>query len=57
MGFTLQYHKDSSGYPNFAKAVQFLAAGMQLSHELGDTENIGWRLNNIAKAYIKLKKH
>ena len=57
MGFTLQYHKDSSGYPNFGKAVQFLAAGMQLSHELGDTENIGWCLNNIAKAYIKSKKY
>lgn len=57
MGFTLQYHKDSSGCPNFAKAVQFLAVGMQLSDELENTENIGWCLNNIAKAYIKSEKY
>ena len=57
IGFTLQYHKDSTGSPNLAKAVQYLAAGMQLSHELGDMENVGWCLNNIAKAYIKSKKY
>ena len=57
IGFTLQYHKDRSGTPNLDKAVQFLAAGMQLSHELGATESVGWCLNNIAKAYIKSEKY
>ena len=59
IGFTRQYYvdKDSSGPPDLAKAVQFLAAGMQLSHKLGSTENVGWCLNNIAKAYIKSKRY
>lgn len=42
MGFTYQYLRAPSGSPNFS---------------LGDRENVGWCLNNIGKAYVKMKQH
>ena len=57
MGFTCQYLKSAKGEasPDFAKSIQYLAVGMQLSHTLEAKNDVGWCLNNIAKAYIKMK--
>ena len=55
--FTCQYLKSSEAEacPDFAKSIQYLAVGMQLSQFLEAKNDVGWCLNNIAKAYIKMK--
>ena len=56
LGFTYQYYKPLIlPNPDLNLSVQYLAVGMQLSIEVGAKDNVGWCLNNIAKAYIKCK--
>ena len=56
LGFTYQYYKPGNlSTPGLNKSVQYLAVGMQLSMQVGAKNNVGWCMNNIAKAYIKNK--